>query len=280
MIKTESFEINISKNDSVIGDIRYPINLDILLPVVIITHGFTGHKDWGFLPYFSKKLAENGFLTVTYNFTTDAIDPVRDWFLDVDKFSAFTISQEVSELAVLTENIFSKNIFSNEAKAKVDTSKLYLIGQSLGGAVSIIFSAKFGIADKIVLLGTVGTLFRYTKRQVDLWRKEGVWTFPNSRTGQPLKLSFSYYYDLIENNYKLENFLSKIQVPVLFIHGREDLTVPLKEIENLLQLATNQFVEMKVIENTGHTFGVEHPFIRSTEPLEFVIKETVNFLKL
>ncbi len=280
MINTERFEIQITRDDVIVGDVRYPATLEGWFPVVVITHGFTGHKDWGFLPYLSEKLAKNGFLTVTYNFSTDLIDPVQDWFVDVDKFSTFTISQEVNELAILIENISKKNIFSKDALSKADVSKLYLVGQSLGGAVSMIFSAKFDKAEKIVLIGTVGTLFRYTKRQVELWKKEGIWTFSNPRTGQTLKLSFSYYCDLIENNYKLENFLSKIHVPVLFIHGREDLTVPLREIEDLLKLAKNPFVEIKVIEKTGHTFGVEHPFSHSTEPLELVIKETINFLKL
>ncbi|MFN3306669.1 MAG: alpha/beta hydrolase family protein [Candidatus Kapaibacteriota bacterium] len=280
MIRTESFELQIKKDDSIVGDVKYSTNFEGLLPVVIITHGFTGHKDWGFLPYFSEKLAQNGFLTITYNFSTDLVDPIRDWFIDVDKFSTFTISQEVNELAILVENICQKSIFSEDTASKVDTSTLYLVGQSLGGAVSMIFSAKFNKAEKIVLLGTVGTLFRYTERQVELWKKEGIWSFSNTRTGQPLKLSVSYYYDLIENNYKLENFLSNIRVPVLFIHGREDLTVPLKEIENLIQLSKNPFVELKVIEKTGHTFGVEHPFSHSTEPLELVIKETINFLRL
>lgn len=278
MVRLDRFELVISGNDKITGDIRFRDIIEKKLPIVVITHGFTGHKDWGFLPYFAEELAKSGFIAITYNFTTDCIDAEKDWFNNVDKFATFTISQEVNELKLLVQHLIDKTILNDQLKDFADSSKIYLIGQSLGGAVSIIFASQNQVVEKIVLLGTVGTLFRYTKRQVIEWEKNGVWHFTNTRTGQELKINYSYYKDLIENNYFLERFLERIQVPTLFIHGTEDLTVPVNEIERFIKKAKNPFVELKLIKNTGHTFGIEHPFTQSTPALEQVIVETINFL--
>lgn len=279
MLRHYRFEISVTSSDKILGDIRYGDTFETKLPIVIITHGFTGHKDWGFLPYLGERLAGNGFVTIVYNFTTDSVDPEKDWFTNIDKFATFTISQEVEELRLLIQFIQEKKIFPKELIDIVDTSKIYLVGQSLGGAISIIYAAKHNIVEKIVLLGTVGTLFRYTKRQIAEWEQNGTWLFTNSRTNQELKINFSYYKDLVENEYYLENFLNKIQVPTLFIHGTEDLTVPKAEVEKLIKKSKNPFVELKLIEKTGHTFGIEHPFRQTTDALETAISETINFLK-
>jgi pimeloyl-ACP methyl ester carboxylesterase len=278
-IKLEKFEIPTGINDKIIGDIRYPKNFENSLPISIIIHGFTGHKDWGFLPYLAEKVAGAGFVTLVPNFSTDIVDPLQDFFIDVEKFSTFTISQWVSELGLLIENIRNKTILNDAIKDLVDTGRIFLIGQSLGGAVSMIYASTHNSIQKLCLLGSVGTLFRYTQRQIEEWAKTGFILFTNSRTGQELKLNFSYYRDIVDNNYALEKHLSQIKVPVLFIHGSEDLTVPLKEIQNLINLAKNPLVKLIVLPNTNHTFGIEHPFTKPTEALDKVIETTIRFLK-
>jgi len=279
MFEVQSLIINLSEKDNILGDIRFPKEPKAPLPIVIITHGFTGHKDWGFIPYLAEQLAINGFISVAYNFSTDCVDPRTDLFTDVEKFASFTISQEVSELKMLIESISEGKVLPQKIKEYADTSQIYLIGQSLGGAVSIIYAAEYNVARKIVLLGTVGTLFRYTKRQVREWEKNGTWFFQNSRTGQELKINYTYYKDLSVNNYCLEEFLGKVNVPTMFIHGSEDFTVPKQEIVSLINKAKNPLVELKIIENTGHTFGIEHPFSKPTEALNLVLSETIAFLK-
>ncbi len=279
MLLSQEFEIPIGNNDVVIGNINCPKKLNKPFPIVIIVRGFTGHKDWGFLPYLALKVSQVGFVTITFNFSTDVVDPDRDWFVNVDKFSSFTISQEVEELNLLVKNIKEKLIFKDYIKDLVDVDKIYLIGQSLGGAISIIYTAKYDNIEKVCLLGSVGTLFRYSSRQVDEWKKIGHFPFTNTRTGQELKINFNYYQDLVRNDFKLEKYLSKINVPVLFIHGSEDLTVPIKEIQNLIHLSKNPFVELIILPNTNHTFGIEHPFKNTTESLEKVIEKTIEFFK-
>lgn len=278
-IKLEKFEIPTGINDKIIGDIRYPKNFENPLPISIIIHGFTGHKDWGFLPYLAEKVAGAGFVTLVPNFSTDIVDPFHDFFIDVEKFSTFTISQWVSELGLLIENIRNKTILNDAVKDLVDTGRIFLIGQSLGGAVSMIYASTHNSIQKLCLLGSVGTLFRYTQRQIEEWAKTGFILFTNSRTGQELKLNFSYYRDIVDNNYALEKHLSQIKVPVLFIHGSEDLTVPLKEIQNLINLAKNPLVKLIVLPNTNHTFGIEHPFTKPTEALDKVLETTIRYLK-
>mgnify|MGYP001067207388 CR=1 FL=1 len=273
----EKFQIPIGPVDTIIGDLRYPYNLKNSMPVVIIIHGFTGHKDWGFLPYLADKIASTGFISIVINFSTDLVDPFNDLFTDVDKFSKFTISKGVKELSLLIENICNKSIFSGVVENFVDTKRIFLIGQSLGGAISMIYASENNFVERICLIGSVGTLFRYTQRQVEEWKRDGTLIFTNSRTGQKLKLDFSYYSDIVNNNYNLVEHLAKINVPVLIIHGSEDLTVPLKEIQNLIDEAKNPMVKLVILPRTNHTFGVEHNLTKPTETLEKVIQLVIKF---
>ncbi|MCX7879056.1 MAG: alpha/beta hydrolase [Ignavibacteria bacterium] len=273
------FEIVSDNNKKIIGDIRFcPNFLDEALPIVIFVHGFTGHKNWGFLPYFAERIALQKMISIVFNFSTDEVDPQTEWFTNVEKFASFTISGALEELNFLITKTVTKEIFPVDLYSFVDSKRLFLIGQSLGGGISSIYTAKYPKITKLVLIGAVGTFFRYTKRQIAEWETKGALTFENSRTGQELKLNFSYYKDLIDNGYYIERFLQNISIPTLFVHGSEDLTVPLKEIQKAIALAINPLIELNIIANAGHTFGIEHPFRTSSESLELVISLTIEFL--
>jgi esterase/lipase len=67
-------------------------------------------------------------------------------------------------------------------------------------------------------------------------------------------------------------------VPALLIHGKEDLTVKFKEARKLYDNSDKNLTELLLIENTGHTFGVVHPFNGTTTAFENVIESIKNFL--
>ncbi len=225
--------------------------------VAILVHGFTGHKNWGFLPFLAKKIAENAIHSVTFNFSYDGISLTKDWFDDPDKFSQNTISRMVNELSILVDSLTNPKVLSKTIGIPIEISSVYLIGQSLGGAVSIIYANKSQIPKKLILLGSVGTLFRYTKRQIQEWKAKGYIEFSVQRTGQKLRLNYSYYDDIENNNYSLEKLLASLDIPILIIHGQEDLTVPLKEIKSMITNSNNSNVHLEVIPKANHTFGFE-----------------------
>ncbi len=277
-VKKHPFSITINDNDSLVGDL-YFIETTENLPIVILIHGFTGSKDWGFLPFLAENLAQNHFLAITFNFSYDGIANDRDWIDDTDKFAQNTITREVADINFLVKSLHDKSILPKSISNYVDTATIFLIGQSLGGAIATIFAAQTQIPSKVILLGSVGTLNRYSKRQLEDWKRTGFLEFDNLRNGQTLRINFSYIEDIEQNGYDLPKFLKKIQCPVLIIHGSEDYTVPLKEIESFYKKAQNPFVIFEIIPNTGHTFGIEHPFIAPTPALLNVLQKVIKFLK-
>lgn len=274
-----NFAIETPKGNPIEAEIFYPTNPKQLLPIIPIVHGFTGFKNWGFIPFLAQELAQNDFAAVTFNFSHDGIQGDWDWVVYTELFELNTISLEVEDLRLLLTSIKNALSLPKFIQKLLNTEKIFLIGQSLGGAVSLIYSAKYGNIDKIVMLGSVGTLFRYTKRQIQEWGKSGFLEFINSRTGQTLRISYTYIQDIYQNNYKLENYLRSINIPVLYIHGSEDVTVPLSEIQDLFRKSANPLAILEVIRNIGHTFGIEHPFTKPTTSLTEAIQKTINFLK-
>jgi esterase/lipase len=72
--------------------------------------------------------------------------------------------------------------------------------------------------------------------------------------------------------------MEKIDVPVLIIHGSEDLAVEKSEAETLYALSNKDKTKLVFLEKTGHTFGAVHPFAGTTPHLENVIEEIINFI--
>lgn len=278
IVKKIPFSLMMNDNDSLVGDF-YFLETTEKLPIVILIHGFTGSKDWGFLPFLAENLAQNHFLAITFNFSYDGIAKDKDWVDDTDKFARNTITREVADLEYLVKSLQNKSILPQFICDYIDTDTIFLIGQSLGGAIATIWTAQTQIPSKVILLGSVGKLNRYSKRQIEDWKRTGFFEFNNLRNGQTLRINFSYIEDIEQNGYDLYKFLKKIHCPVLIIHGSEDYTVPLKEIESFYKKGQNPFVILEVIPNTGHTFGIDHPFIEPTPAFSNVLQKIIKFLK-
>jgi len=151
-VKKRPFSIAINENDSLVGDF-YFIETKEKLPIVILIHGFTGSKDWGFLPFLAENLAQNHFLAITFNFSYDGVAENRDWVDDTDKFAQNTITRELADISFLIKSLQDKSILPESIGNYVDISKIFLIGQSLGGAIATIFTAQTQIPSKVILLG-------------------------------------------------------------------------------------------------------------------------------
>lgn len=278
IVKKIPFSLMMNDNDSLVGDFYFYETTE-KLPIVILIHGFTGSKDWGFLPFLAENLAQNHFLAITFNFSYDGVAKDKDWVDDTDKFARNTITKEVTDINFLVKSLQSQSILPESISNYVDTSTIFLIGQSLGGAIATIFTAQTQIPSKVILLGSVGTLNRYSKRQIEDWKRTGFFEFNNLRNGQTLRINFSYIEDIEQNGYDLYKFLKKIHCPILIIHGSEDYTVPLKEIESFYKKGQNPSAILEIIPNTGHTFGIDHPFIEPTPAFLNVLQKIIKFLK-
>lgn len=271
------FKHNI-ENNFITGDIC--INSMQKSPVCILLHGFKGHKDWGFLPYLSEKIAESDVITVKYNFSLNGYDSEDKSLINTEKFKLMTITKQLQELDLLISKIKDNTLTDELDLGDFFNGEIYLCGHSMGGAVSILYSSIFSGISKLILLASISKFDRYSIRQKQLWYKQGFIDFPNNKTGQILRLNDIFLNDLENNSdrFNVSNAISKLNIPVLLIHGRQDLTVSMKEPKELINACDMNYLTIKIIENAGHTFNIENKGITNNEILAEIIALIQNFI--
>jgi len=262
------------------GDIYYNKKLNNY-PIIIISHGFRGWKNWGFIPFLAQNLTKKNALSITFNYSHNGKPDNTGFIQDINNFANNSISQQIKDLNLLIKSIknndlnIPQNIFDKWNK------NIHLIGHSLGAAISLIVGSKSKSVNTIILLATIATFDRYTPRQKQLWEKQGYLEFPNQTTNQKLRLNLKFLKDLEKNKSKfdLTKIINQTKKPVLIIHGKQDHTVPLKEITPLIN-SKNKLIKTLILPQTGHTFGTNHPSKNTSKEIKKVINIISKFLNI
>lgn len=265
--------------DSLSTDLRYNTNVTDKMPLLIFCHGFKGFKDWGGFPYLMHELSANNIFAVSFNFSYNGLDNNRNnpnEFTRLDLFAQNTFTRELDDVGAVIDYLYL-----HEDEYNYDFDNLTLVGHSRGGGIAILRAAEDIRIKKLIALATVSEFDRYTEERKKKWKEDGYLEVLNTRTMQKMRLNYTLIEDLEKNSSRLNipEAVSKIHIPALFIHGKEDLAVDYSDSEYLYNHSDKQVSRLVLIENTGHTFGVVHPFDGTTEPLEIVIKEILDFLK-
>lgn len=281
-----SIKIKNRHGDDLNTDLRYT-NSQSKQPLVILCHGFKGFKDWGCFPYMMDKIAEENHFCVSFNYsyngTGDKEDEQSD-FTRLDLFAKNTFTRELDDLGSVLDYFCNDD---NAAKYNYDTDNITLIGHSRGGGIAILKTAEDKRITKLIALSTVNNFDRYSDALKAKWKDAGYFEVMNSRTNQMMRMDYTLMED-IENNpvrLNIQDAITKITVPVLFIHGEQDITVDYSNAEDLYSRRLETFPELKdstklsLIKNTGHTFGAVHPFAGTTPALENTINLILDFLK-
>ena len=268
--KIENIDVSIYRNTE-------NLNSDAKMACIIFAHGFKGFKDWGGFPYMMEKLAEAGYITVSFNFTHNGVaaDKPMD-FTRLDLFAENTHSRELSDLHTIIYYIYS-----NAEKYNIDKNRIALIGHSRGGAAVIIGASEDDRIKALITLASVGDVNRYTPEQIKRWREKGYIEIPNTRTNQMMRMNSAFLDDIEQNSERLniEKAFGRLKIPALIIHGKEDLAVKYTDAEKLYAASDKSKTELYIVENTGHTFGIEHPFKGTTKAFDTVIEKMKEFLK-
>lgn len=276
-----SFSIINDLNKAITGDLRYLDNQKPK-PAILVFHGFKGFKDWGFLPYISEKMAEKGAITLCINFSMNGYIEGSDRIENPDDFSSNTLSIQLKDAKLLSDAFFEGKILKEDRLKQNWNGEIYAVGHSLGGGMAIL-SAKFDSRiSKIAVWASIATFRRYTARQQQIWRELGYNEFTISRTGQVLRMKIDYLDDVEKNAdvYDLNSAIANLKIPALIVHGKQDVTVPLREAKMLYDSSDKNITEIFEIPRAGHTFGIDHPFMESTQALELALEKTINFFGL
>jgi len=274
IIKKKNIIISSSETKDFLADAFYP-EARAKLPLVVFVHGYKGYKDWGAWNIMAEKFGEAGFFFVKFNFShngTTIDDPHN--FADLEAFGNNNYSKELSDLEVVID-FFIKD-------PHVDDKKVFLIGHSRGGGISIIKAFEDERINGLITLASVDTLERFPKNeQLKQWKEIGVYHVLNGRTKQEMPYYYQFYEDFEKNRLRLDvgRAAEMVMAHFLIIHGSNDESVNIKCAEHLHVL--NPDSELFIIENANHTFGAEEPWkeARLPEHLDRLTEKCIDFIK-
>ena len=250
-------------------------------PVIIFSHGFKGFKDWGPFDLVADKFAEAGFVYVKFNFSHNGttVDHPVD-FADLEAFGNDNLSIEMDDLGVVIDWVCS-DLFQ-VAQTEYDADKLYLMGHSRGGGISILKAKEDTRVKKICTWASVNEFSKYwTKDELEKIKRDGVVYVGNARTKQSMPIKWQLYENYFANLSRLfvPDAVKQMQIPFLIIHGTKDETIP---VEAAIEMkGWNNQSELLLIENSNHNFGGKHPYNENTltTDLETALKTTIEFFK-
>lgn len=261
-ISISSGKVNSSEGLPIRYDLYSPISRNGLsFPVIIFLHGFKGFKDWGPFPDVCEELSRAGFGVLAMNFSLNGVGDELTEFTEMELFERETFTQDLADIGTVINALQKGEIGDSHSNLNTDT--IGLIGHSRGGQTAIAAAVEY---DPIQCLVTWSAVADYRKRWTDQmkkdWEEQGYTEIENSRTGQKMKLGKVVYDDVEQNAEQVIAIerIKELRIPTLFIHGRDDETVPQTDSEQLHIACEAREKELRLVANGTHTYGASHPF--------------------
>ncbi len=270
------FEIRNASGDRIRGNVHAPGRPEGA-PVIIICHGFKGFKDWGAFPAVAEFLARLGWIAIRFNFSHNGIGDNETEFTELEKFAENTLSKEMEDLQAVIEEVTGGRLFPYAA----DTSRVALLGHSRGGGIVILKAAEEPRVKAVVSWASVSTFDRWGPETRKRWKAKGIIEVMNTRTNQrmPMKVSLLEDFEANRERFDILKGVKKLEVPLLIVHGEQDVSVPVEEAGKIYEAANKERTDMLIVPNADHVFGARHPFEGMPPALASVLQGTADWLK-
>ncbi|EFM11845.1 conserved hypothetical protein [Paenibacillus curdlanolyticus YK9] len=262
----QSFKLELGEGLTIEGEVKSRQD-NVLKPVVIVNHGFRGHKDWAFWPEVTRQLAEEGFYTVSYNFSR--IAAVRDGLTEQQIAEATTLSQEQLDLHAVTQALLNRELPLAE---QADTNRIGLVGHSRAGGSVIVYAAEHPeeVQAIVVWNGGAGPV-----RQQEQAGK------PAAEQAEKLSvLEATLHEDQLRNaeRYALVERVEALAAQALIVQGGDDREQLLEQFRAFQERAPQH--HYLAIEGGNHTFNTVHPYEGGSPQLSEAVEATLQFLRV
>jgi len=203
-------------------------------PVVIICHGYQNTKSDRKFIRLARTLRDVGILVFRFDFEGCGDSEGNSKEIMVEK--------EVSDLNLAYRTVLKE--------CDVDHKRIAFVGASLGAVVASLFVEKFKVQVKTLVFLSQG--FRQKELFKDWYTKED--SAEIKKKGKLIKgekeIGIDYY--LENKNKDYSSVFSKLNLPILLIHGKEDKDVPAKFSEELAKRYKN--ITLKILPKSNHKF--------------------------
>jgi pimeloyl-ACP methyl ester carboxylesterase len=278
MVHEVPFRITDGPNGLIRGDFRWSEAGTGALPLLIICHGFTAHKDWGIFPHVGRALAVRGFATAVFNFSHNGVGENPRRFTEIDRFERNTIGKELADLRTVVDRLPD---MAPALGRDIDRTKIGVLGHSRGGGIAILTASIHRGLRAVAGWATISTFYRYTEHQRTVWETQGF--LPVTIRGSQTRLRYGReMLDDLESHrreYDLLEAVRRLKVPLLLVHGSADVSVTPKEPEELIAASDRSRSRLVMIDGTGHAFGSGHPFEGPAPVVDRVIDDTAEWFR-
>ncbi len=230
-IKETKISIVNKYGEKLIGLETLPLTEKEKYPTIVLVHGFGVTKEEaGKFDQLAQYLSIAGFLVYRFDFSGCGESE--------GDYVQTSLSKLKSDLSEILDFI--------QSQAKVDESKIGILGQSFGTTTTIALEPKVKCLVMISSISHPKEIF--LKSSGDDYNPQGI-TSRKRSDGTVTKTGPQFWPNF--DNYDLLKSVKKIHCPILFIHGSEDKKVPLSELEAYFQNA-NEPKEKIVIKGMEH----------------------------
>lgn len=201
---------------------------NITAPVLILAHGFRGSMDGGGRAIILAEMASEFCNVIRFNFTGSQI-----------------LSKQIEELEAVLDYV----------RRNFSSSKIFLLGRSLGGAAALVTAARYADITGLVLWAAPNDLQTTFKKALGTEAYDalssGKTLYFNDERGE-LALTTDFVVDFAK--YDLQEILRNWRKrPLLIIHGEKDETVAVEQARLSFALAGVP-KKLIVISGSDHSF--------------------------
>ena len=221
--------------NQIYGVLYIPQNAGETMPAIIYSHGFGGSHRSG--TQYAEAMAAKGYVVYCFDFCGGSPGSQSDG--STLEMSLFT---EQADLEAVIEMI--------QGLDYVDSSNLFLMGTSQGGAVSAITAAKH--VDEIRGLVLLYPAFVLADNANE--RYQSPEDIPDTQFFMWMDVGRAYFEPLL--GYDIYADIESYDKDVLILHGDEDSIVPLSYSEHAAEVYPS--AQLEVLQGAGHGFSGEN----------------------
>jgi len=252
--------------------------------MVIIAHGFKGYKDYGMFPRIAQRLSDAGFIAHRFNFSHSGMTNKFDTFERPDLFERDTWNKQVYDLKSVIEWSVAQR------PHKTNTALPYILfGHSRGGVATLLTAgrlaedASFPQPAGVVTASSPDRCNPLSENDAAQLLTNGYLESPSSRTGQTLRVGKGFLQEQLDEpqQHDVLALASRINCPVLVIHGKADPTVPADAAQRITQAVGKQ-AELLLIPDGDHVFNTPNPLPDETQESQqfaMLIDAVVQFVR-